>query len=100
MSRRSVLDPSLGPDNDLTRGSTATFVVNSGIALAFGAPLLYGGWVVAAGVARRSLSPVNAVLFSSVASLVVGVYVFEAPLDSTNVVGVVMAVVAVVLIAS
>lgn len=54
-------------------------MVNSAIALAFGALLLYGGWAVAAGVATRSLSPVNAVLLSYVASLaIVGSYVFAA----------------------
>ncbi|SDQ32995.1 EamA family transporter [Natronobacterium texcoconense] len=46
------------------------------IVLAVGALLLFGGWAVAAGVATRSLTPVNAVLLSYVASLgIVGSYV-------------------------
>ncbi|WP_126663250.1 EamA family transporter [Haloterrigena salifodinae] len=51
-------------------------MTNVAIVLALGALLLYGGWAVSAGVATRSLSPVNAVLLSYVASLaVVGGYV-------------------------
>lgn len=54
-------------------------MVNLGIALAFGSLLLFGGWVVAAGVATRSLSAVNAVFLSYVASLgLIGIYVFLA----------------------
>ncbi|WP_232686277.1 EamA family transporter [Halobacterium zhouii] len=46
-------------------------MTSTAIAFAVGALLLYGGWAVAASVATRSLSPVNAVLLSYVASLVV-----------------------------
>ena len=137
-------------------------MVDAAIGLAVGALLLYGGWAVTAGVATRSLSPVNAVLLSYVASLavvggyvaatrrpivgtrtdvgfallsgtllavgtisfyaaltrgsmaivsaiaalyfvipaIVGVVYFEAPLTATNAVGLALAVVAVVLVAS
>lgn len=46
-------------------------MVATSVAFALGALLLYGGWAVASGLATRSLSPVNAVLLSYVASLVV-----------------------------
>ncbi|MGZ0746800.1 MULTISPECIES: EamA family transporter [unclassified Haloparvum] len=51
-------------------------MASTAILFALGALVLYGGWAVAAGVATRSLSPINAVLLSYVASLViVGSYV-------------------------
>lgn len=51
-------------------------MASTAIVYALGALVLYGGWAVAAGVATRSLSPVNAVLSSYVASVViVGSYV-------------------------
>lgn len=54
-------------------------MVNLGIGLAVGALLLFGGWVVAAGLATRSVSAVNAVFLSYVASLgVIGIYVLLA----------------------
>ncbi|WP_049926864.1 EamA family transporter [Halopiger goleimassiliensis] len=46
------------------------------IALAFATLLLFGGWVITADLATRSLTPVNAVLLSYVSSLgIVGAYV-------------------------
>lgn len=54
-----------------------TPVTTTAISFALVALLLYGGWAVTAGVATRSLSPINAVLLSYVASLlIVGGYVF------------------------
>ncbi|EMA41157.1 EamA family transporter [Halobiforma nitratireducens] len=51
-------------------------MVNVAIVLALGALVLFGGWAVSAGVATRSLAPVNAVFLSYVASLaIVGGYV-------------------------
>lgn len=51
-------------------------MVGSSILIAVAALVLYGAWAVASGVATRSLSAVNAVFLSYVASLaVVGAYV-------------------------
>lgn len=53
-------------------------MINLAIVLAFGALVLFGGWAVTAGVATRSLSAVNAVFLSYVASLIlVGGYVLS-----------------------
>lgn len=53
-------------------------MVSTAILFALGALLLYGGWAVTGGVATRSLSPVNAVFLSYVASLlIVGGYVLS-----------------------
>ncbi len=63
-------------------------MVSAAIAFAVGALLLYGGWAVTGGIATRSLSPVNAVFLSYVASLViVGGYVLSVrrPVSGTRV---------------
>lgn len=63
-------------------------MVGSSILLAVVALVLYGAWAVASGVATRSLSAVNAVFLSYVASLaVVGAYVAAArqPISGTRV---------------
>jgi|GEM_PF-731580 uncharacterized membrane protein len=63
-------------------------MVSAEIAFAVGALLLYGGWAVAGGIATRSISPVNAVFLSYVASLViVGGYVLtlRRPIAGTRV---------------
>ncbi|MFA9426649.1 EamA family transporter [Natronorubrum sp. A-ect3] len=62
-------------------------MVNVGIGLAVGALLLFGGWVVTAGLATRSVSAVNAVFLSYVASLgIIGIYVLLArrPITGTQ----------------
>ena len=62
-------------------------MISLGIALAFGALVLFGGWAVTAGFATRSLSAVNAVFLSYVASLaLVGGYVLSArrPISGTG----------------
>lgn len=62
-------------------------MISLGIALAFGALVLFGGWAVTAGVATRSLSAVNAVFLSYVASLtLVGGYVLSVrrPISGTG----------------
>lgn len=54
-------------------------MISTGIALAFGALLLFGGWAVTAGFATRSISAANAVFLSYVASIgVAGAYVLLA----------------------
>lgn len=63
-------------------------MVSTALALAVGALLLFGGWAVTAGIATRSLTAVNAVFLSYVASLsVVGVYVLltRRPIAGTRV---------------
>ncbi|WP_226040114.1 EamA family transporter [Natrinema sp. DC36] len=63
-------------------------MVSTAILFALAALLLYGGWAVAGGVATRSLSPVNAVFLSYVASLVIaGGYVLSLrrPITGTRV---------------
>ncbi|ELY64944.1 EamA family transporter [Natrinema versiforme] len=63
-------------------------MVSTAILFALGALLLYGGWAVAGGVATRSLSPVNAVFLSYVASIVIaGGYVLSLrrPISGTRV---------------
>ena len=62
-------------------------MISLGIVLAFGALVLFGGWAVTAGVATRSLSAVNAVFLSYVASItLVGGYVLWArrPISGTG----------------
>ncbi|WP_336023917.1 EamA family transporter [Halobellus salinisoli] len=62
-------------------------MVSTGIALAFGSLLLFGGWAVAAGLATRSISTANAVFLSYVASIgVAGAYVLAAkqPITGTR----------------
>jgi len=57
------------------------------IALALATLFLFGGWVIMADLATRSLSPVNAVFLSYVSSLgIVGAYVFASrrPIVGTN----------------
>ena len=54
-------------------------MISAGIALAVAALLLFGGWAVTAGFATRSLSALNGVLLSYVASLgLVGGYALVA----------------------
>jgi len=54
-------------------------MISTGLLLAVGALLLFGGWAVAGGLATRSVSAANAVFLSYLASIVVaGAYVFVA----------------------
>jgi drug/metabolite transporter (DMT)-like permease len=54
-------------------------MVSTGILLALGALVLFGGWAVAGGFATRSVTAVNAVFLSYVAGIAVaGGYVFLA----------------------
>jgi uncharacterized membrane protein len=62
-------------------------MISTGVALAVGALLLFGGWAVTAGLATRSVSAVNAVFLSYVASIVIaGAYVLLAkrPITGTR----------------
>jgi drug/metabolite transporter (DMT)-like permease len=62
-------------------------MISTGIALALGALLLFGGWAVTAGLATRSVSAVNAVFLSYVASIgIAGAYVLLArrPITGTR----------------
>lgn len=62
-------------------------MISTGIALALGALLLFGGWAVTAGFATRSVSAVNAVFLSYVASIgIAGAYVLWArrPITGTR----------------
>jgi uncharacterized membrane protein len=62
-------------------------MISTGIALALGALVLFGGWAVTAGFATRSVSAVNAVFLSYVASIgIAGAYVLLAkrPITGTR----------------
>ncbi|MFD1685061.1 EamA family transporter [Halobellus litoreus] len=62
-------------------------MISTGVALAIAALVLFGGWAVTAGLATRSVSAVNAVFLSYVASIAIaGAYVLLAkrPITGTR----------------